>query len=203
MRSRVRERQPLRVPPWHDVSGRGLFPRRQPSCPKRQARTKSLWTFYQTWMVPHDRWRHTSLSLPFTEPLRLARSMRHEVSYSPLEIAMTATAAPPEPLLSADEFIQKYVDAKGVELVEGRLVRLPMPGAKHSEVNMETGLILSEFTRPRGLGRILVGDTFIRTIIDPPSFRGADVVISATVAGRKNGNCPRACWKRRRNSSSR
>ena len=88
---------------------------------------------------------------------------------------MTATAAPPEPLLSADEFIQKYVDAKGVELVEGRLVRLPMPGAKHSEVNMEAGLILSDFTRPRGLGRILVGDTFIRTIIDPPSFRGADV----------------------------
>lgn len=88
---------------------------------------------------------------------------------------MTATAAPPEPLLSADEFIEKYVDAKGVELVKGRLVRLPMPGAKHAEVLMQAGLVLSEFTRPNQLGRILAGDAFIRTIIDPPSFRGADV----------------------------
>lgn len=88
---------------------------------------------------------------------------------------MTATAAPPEPLLSADEFIKKYVDAKGVELVEGRLVRLPMPGAVHGEVLLEAGAIIREFVKTKKLGRIMARDTFIRTISDPPSVRGADV----------------------------
>ena len=88
---------------------------------------------------------------------------------------MTATIAPPEPLITAKTFLRDYGDAKGVELVKGKIVRLPMPGTRHGEVIVEAISIFREFVKPKKPGRLIAGDSFIRTLKNPDSYRGADV----------------------------
>ncbi len=88
----------------------------------------------------------------------------------------TSTApVPTMPLMTAEEFLAHHVHERGVELVRGRLVRLPMPGGQHGEVCMNAGAIIREFVKRLGLGRVMSNDTFTRTHDEPASFRGADI----------------------------
>lgn len=88
---------------------------------------------------------------------------------------MVATAQPVT-TMTGDEFLRQYGDASGVELVKGKLVRIPMPGADHGEVCTNAGVILHQYVKPQKLGRVMNDDTFIRTTSNPDGYRGADVV---------------------------
>ena len=48
-------------------------------------------------------------------------------------------------LMTADEFLRLHGDESGIELVDGQLVRIPMPGAKHGEVCFNVALIFGPF----------------------------------------------------------
>lgn len=86
------------------------------------------------------------------------------------------TALPPAPaLMTAEEFVKLHGDESGVELVNGRVVRYPMPGVKHGEVCLNAGAIIRDFVKKNGLGRVVSNDSFIRTAAGPDTYRGADV----------------------------
>jgi Uma2 family endonuclease len=87
---------------------------------------------------------------------------------------MTPTVPPAAPpLMTAEEFVRLHGDESGVELVKGRVVRLPMPGATHGEVRLTAGALIREVVKAAGLGRVMANDTFVRT--GPDTYRGADV----------------------------
>ena len=85
------------------------------------------------------------------------------------------TVATAQPLMTADEFAARHGDESGIELVDGHIVRYPMPTPEHGYVGMKAGFVLMEFTEPRGLGRVMGLDTFIRTKRGADTVRGADV----------------------------
>jgi Uma2 family endonuclease len=82
---------------------------------------------------------------------------------------------PTTPLMTAEEFLAHHVHERGVELVRGRLVRLPMPGGQHGKTCMKAGWLLLNFVMEKNLGHVLSNDTFTRTHDEPASFRGADI----------------------------
>lgn len=99
---------------------------------------------------------------------------------SPEETAMQPTDALPPPAASparmtAEEFIQLHGGEADVELVKGRVVRLPMPGALHGRVCTKANFYLTQYELESNLGRTLGNDTFIRTGTNPDTYRGADV----------------------------
>jgi Uma2 family endonuclease len=75
--------------------------------------------------------------------------------------------------MTAEEFVRLHGDESGVELVKGRVVRLPMPGAAHGEVCGNAYAFIREVAKAAGLGRVMANDTFVRT--GPDTYRGADV----------------------------
>jgi len=88
----------------------------------------------------------------------------------------TVVAPPPAGLTSVAEFLRRHGDDSGIELVHGRIVRLPMPGALHGEVCLNAGSIIRDFVKRNQLGRAMGNDTFIVTRTNPPGVRGADVL---------------------------
>src|SRR5436305_1560158 len=88
---------------------------------------------------------------------------------------LTSSSATPSPLMTAEEFIKLHGDESGVELVKGRVVRYPMPGAERGEVCLSAGAIIREFVKQAGLGRVMSNDTFVRVGTNPDTYRGADV----------------------------
>ncbi|QEL13895.1 Uma2 family endonuclease [Limnoglobus roseus] len=76
--------------------------------------------------------------------------------------------------MTADEFLQKHVHETGIELVDGQIVRLPMPGIKHGEVCLNVGAILRDYVKRNRLGRVCSNDSFVR--IRPDAVRGPDVL---------------------------
>ena len=87
----------------------------------------------------------------------------------------TATLPPaPAPMVSADDFLRLHGDESGVELINGVITRLPMPGGTHGEVCGNAHGILRDHVKPNKLGRLFINDTFVRTT--PTGVRGADVL---------------------------
>ena len=62
------------------------------------------------------------------------------------------------------------------ELVDGRIVAMSPTSDEHGRVELCVGAILRDFVRPRGLGRVRVGEVGIYTRRDPDRVRGADVI---------------------------
>lgn len=89
---------------------------------------------------------------------------------------MSAATLPPAPapLVSADDFLRLHGDESGIELINGVITRLPMPGGIHGEVGGNAYDILREHVKPHKLGRLFISDTFVRTT--PTGVRGADVM---------------------------
>ena len=90
----------------------------------------------------------------------------------------TATLTPPVAptgLMTGDDFLARYGDRTGHELVKGNLKEIPMPGAIHGEVCGNAYHVIRDFVKANRLGRIFANDTFIRTRTNPDGVRGADV----------------------------
>ena len=84
----------------------------------------------------------------------------------------TIATAPP---VTAEEFLKLHGDDSGFELVDGQIVRIPMPGFEHGDICMTVGSILRDFVKANQLGRVVGNHTFIRTKSNPDGFRGADL----------------------------
>lgn len=90
-------------------------------------------------------------------------------------MTMAIATAPVKGSMTAKAFLRDYGGEKGVELVKGKVVRWPMPGTRHGEVLSEAVTIFHSFVKPNKRGRIIAGDSFIRTTTKPDGYRGPDV----------------------------
>jgi Uma2 family endonuclease len=88
---------------------------------------------------------------------------------------MRYTARNPEALLTAEEF-EKLPEPNGyrLELVQGRLVREPMPGEMHGWVTTKLAHRLHDFVERNKLGRVLTNVGVI-TYRSPDNVRGPDL----------------------------
>lgn len=93
-----------------------------------------------------------------------------------MSTATIPNPVPAVPLMTAEEFLAKHGDDRWVELVKGRLVEIPMPGAKHGRVCSKVSLHLGLYEMRTGLGRVMSNDTFVQTGDEPASFRGGDII---------------------------
>lgn len=75
-------------------------------------------------------------------------------------LAPWAEAVPqPTVPMSADDLARLPDDARGFELVEGRLVRMTPPGGEHGSSASEAQVALGVFVKAHGLGRVLSAET--------------------------------------------
>jgi Uma2 family endonuclease len=89
--------------------------------------------------------------------------------------AMATTLAPPQPkLLSAEEFFDRHGDEHNTDLVDGIIVRFPVPGPKHGMIGSKLNRIIGRYLDDHDLGRLYINDTFIRVKRNPDRVRGAD-----------------------------
>lgn len=86
----------------------------------------------------------------------------------------TATLPPPIGPMTADEFLRLHGDESGIELIDGQIVRLPMPGLEHGEVCANVAIILGNHVKTNRLGRLFTNDSFVR--LSPDRVRGPDVL---------------------------
>jgi Uma2 family endonuclease len=87
-----------------------------------------------------------------------------------------------EEILTLDEFLAKYGDCSGVELIDGRVVwggrfttrpeEADVPKFPHGVTSYSATCVFGDFIRANGLGWVAINDTFVRT--KPRSVRGAD-----------------------------
>lgn len=82
--------------------------------------------------------------------------------------------APAVPLLKADEFARQHA-GDYVELIDGIVVELPVPFAKHGKVCFTVAYAIGGFVVANDLGHIMTNDSFVQTDTDPDRVRGADV----------------------------
>lgn len=87
----------------------------------------------------------------------------------------TATEAPPEVLMTAEQFLALPGDGRVLELVRGKVIEMPPPGFRHGFVCMNVGALLWSYVRERNLGRVICNDSGVVTRRDPDSVRGPDV----------------------------
>jgi Uma2 family endonuclease len=66
---------------------------------------------------------------------------------------------PDVPPLTAADLARLPDEARGYELVEGRLVRMSPTGGRHSDVAMDLGAALRVFAKSRRLGKVLGAET--------------------------------------------
>ncbi len=76
--------------------------------------------------------------------------------------------------MTTDEFLRLHGDESGIELVDGQIRRLPMPGCDHGQVCFRAALVLGNFVMANNLGRMMTNDSFVR-ISDEHCF-GADLM---------------------------
>jgi len=95
-----------------------------------------------------------------------------------------------EPLVTAEEFIRRHGHDSGVELVNGIIVRLPVPGAKHGAVVSEVNYRLTDHVKRNSLGRVFSNDTFVRVRSNPDTYRGPDVCFVSFEKMPKEANVP-------------
>jgi Uma2 family endonuclease len=80
-------------------------------------------------------------------------------------------ASPPG--MTVDEFLKRHGGELNVDLIDGLVVRYPMPGAEHGRVCTHAGFVFEAFARESKLGRTFTNDTFVR--VRDGTLRGADV----------------------------
>lgn len=93
---------------------------------------------------------------------------------------MSAVATPPlpqptaPPLVTVEQFFRDHGDG-GFELVKGRVIEVPRPGAKHGKVCQKVTRLVGNFVEERSLGHVMSNDTLIVLRRGPDTSRGADV----------------------------
>ena len=78
------------------------------------------------------------------------------------------------PRLTAEEFVRRY-PKHYVELVEGVVKELVMPGFEHGMVVLLAGRLIGNYVADHFLGRVVSNDTYFVTRRDPYTVRGMDV----------------------------
>jgi Uma2 family endonuclease len=76
---------------------------------------------------------------------------------------------------TAAEYLRKYLDATGFELVQGRIRRTPVPTPEHAFIEVNTSTLLNAFAKANKLGRVYGGEVKIQIQTTPPTIRMADV----------------------------
>jgi Uma2 family endonuclease len=94
-----------------------------------------------------------------------------EENRSPIEVTM-ATA---ETFMTAEEFGRRLDPGYPEELVQGRVVSMPVPDRKHGYVCSKATHVFGNFVEEHDLGRVLSNDSGVITERDPDTVRGADV----------------------------
>jgi Uma2 family endonuclease len=85
---------------------------------------------------------------------------------------MTPATAPP--LMTVEEFADRYAGERNIELIDGRPRKLPMPHAEHGWVSGNLALPLLNHVKAAGCGRVFLNDTFVRVGGEIERVRGAD-----------------------------
>src|SRR3954453_3381413 len=77
--------------------------------------------------------------------------------------------------ITAEEF-SSWPEEPGMkqELIRGEVVLMPLPKPEHGAVAAEVARLLSNFVKPRRLGKVY-GEVGVVTQNDPDSVRGPDV----------------------------
>jgi Uma2 family endonuclease len=81
-----------------------------------------------------------------------------------------------EPLVTADEFARIPDDHHRYELVEGRVVRMSPPGARHAVLATRIAALLFRFVESRRLGTVMTAGGF-RLATNPDTVREPDVAV--------------------------
>lgn len=78
--------------------------------------------------------------------------------------------------ITAEEFFRMPDpnDGSKLELVQGEIVAMPGPGFEHGEVQLTVGMLLKQYAKPLGLGRV-VTESGVVTERGPDTVRGPDV----------------------------
>jgi len=84
-------------------------------------------------------------------------------------------------------------DAYRVELVRGRLVREPRPGARHGRLTVILSVEIEMFAREHALGLTFADAGFVLAD-DPPTVRGPDVAFLTQETVRREGS-PAGFWR--------
>lgn len=86
-----------------------------------------------------------------------------------------ATVTPSQTGLTAEQFALRPDPGYPEELVKGRIVSIPPPGARHGQVCAEVVWIFQGLIKTHDLGHVLSNDSGVVTRRGPDSVRGADV----------------------------
>lgn len=87
-----------------------------------------------------------------------------------------ATVSEPElGLLTAEEFAQRPDEGRPEELVRGRVVTMPPPGARHGKICAILARLLGNSAEEQSLGHVLCNDAGVITARGPDTVRGPDV----------------------------
>ena len=85
-------------------------------------------------------------------------------------------SSPATTILTEAEFLTRHGDESHIDLIDGVVVRYPMPGLKHGVVGVRFASRLLAYVDERKTGRVAINDTFVRVGTDPDRVRGADVL---------------------------
>jgi Uma2 family endonuclease len=80
-----------------------------------------------------------------------------------------------EALMTAEEFAQRADPGYPEELVQGRIVRMPLTDPRHGEVCIQAAYLLKRFLEDHNIGRVIGNDAGVITERGPDSVRGPDV----------------------------
>lgn len=78
-------------------------------------------------------------------------------------------------LLTADDLLRLYGEGVRGELIRGELSETMPTGQEHGEVVMNLGMLLGNFIKPQGFGRLMGSDTGVLLERDPDTVREPDV----------------------------
>ena len=89
--------------------------------------------------------------------------------------ALLSPSLPPTvPLLTAEEFVKQYPNHR-VELVDGVVKELSMPGFKHGKVCVRLSGFLFVYFQGNDIGHLVSHDTFIKIRSNPDMVLGPDL----------------------------
>lgn len=88
---------------------------------------------------------------------------------------MATAIQPAQTLLTAEEFARRPDPGYPEELVKGRIVTMPPPGARHGQLCAQIVFLLRLYLQDHDLGHVLSNDSGTVTERGPDSVRGPDI----------------------------
>jgi Uma2 family endonuclease len=87
---------------------------------------------------------------------------------------VTALAPLEQTLLTAEEFFERHGSESHVDLVDGIVVRHPMPGSRHGSSASMLDRAIGRYLDEHDIGQTFTCDTFLKVKSNPDRMRGAD-----------------------------